>query len=246
MRRYALALLVLTACGSGDPPTFTTLTLASSYDLIGVRRDFPDGLTVTTQSPMTLALEGVVSSGEALRGRLIRTEGNTPAIDLMGTFDPSDGRIAFSATTGPVWSDRVDTLEGIGGNAIDGTPTDGVANEIVGFVQTSTGSSQIEASFLAVARTDRRPDGVDQSLVTVEIPELGLVRIVGAAGAAPRSAGIEVFRHQLIERNAEFSLHQAMDDGSFSISVPGFSGDLFLLRVRLSGRASTGIAVLAP
>jgi hypothetical protein len=246
MGRIARLLLLVAAGCSGDPPAFTQLTLASSYDLIGVRRNFPDGLTVASHEPLTLALEDVAASGESVRARLLRTEGNTPAVELRGTFDAVEARIAFSATSGPVWSNRTEVIEGIGGNAIDGTPVDGLANEIVGFVQTSSGSSQVEASFLAVARDDRRPNGIDASAVNITTPELGRVRIVGSAGAAPRSGGIEVFRHQLIEAVGEFSLHQASDDGSFDVNVSGFSEDLFLLRVRLSGRASTGIAMAAP
>lgn len=245
MRRSIVLLLLLASCGS-DRPSVRSLTLAETYDLSGVRRDFSDGLTVTAQHAYTLVLEQVLDSGGMARATLRRTEGASASIDLMGSFDPSDGRLSFVPTTGAVWSDRVDVVDGIGGNAFDASPTDGLANEIVGFVQTSSGSAQYEASFLAVARTDTRPAELDGSRVTVTSPELGRVRIEGSAGTALGSAGIEVFRHQLIERESFFTFHQARDDGSFTADIEGFSSDLLILRARVAGRAGPSIAVSVP
>ncbi|MEQ9502822.1 MAG: hypothetical protein RIT81_38485 [Deltaproteobacteria bacterium] len=245
MKRLAAFALVLAGCGS-EPPTLRTLTLAETYDLSGVRRTFTDRLSVTAQDPFTLTLEQVLDSGGQARATLRRTEGATPSIDLMGSFESADGRITFMPTSGAVWTDRIDVIDGVGGNAFDAKPTDGLANEIVGFVQTSSGSRHWEASFLAVARTPNRPEPLDAAGVTVSVPELGVVRIEGSAGTAPGSAGIEVFRHQMIERDADFTLHQALDDGSFNAEIVGFSDDLLLLRARVAGRAGTTIAVVAP
>ncbi len=245
MRRTFVVCLLLAGCG-GDPPSIRTLTLAETYDLSGVRRDFADGLTVSAQRTFTLTLDGVLDSGGMARATLVRTEGQSTPIELMGSFDTSDGRLTFMPTTGAVWSDRIHVVDGIGGNAFDASPKDGLANEIVGFIQTSSGAAQYEASFLAVARTDTRPAGLDASRVTVSIPELGRVLIEGSAGTAPGSAGIEVFRHQMIEREADFTLHQALDDGSFSADIEGFSGELLILRARVAGRAGPSISTSVP
>lgn len=242
--RVACALLLLAGCGS-DPPTIAELTLASSYDVIGVKRDFPDGLTVTAQTPITLTLENVAASGGNVRAEIV-TGSSSAAVAISGTFDSDSGRVLFDPTSGAVWSGRVDVIDGVGGTALDASPRDGIANEIVGFIQTSTGTAQFETSLLAVARTDARPESIVATKVTITVPELGVVNIVGEASSAPRSGGIEIFRHQLIERDPEFALFQARDDGSFDVTLSGFSKDLFLIRPRVAGRAGTGIALFAP
>lgn len=242
MRRALILTLLAASCGS-DPPTVRQLTLASTYDLSAVRRDFSDGVSVTAQHAVALTLEDVLDSGGNARAVLV---GSGAPIDLMGSFDPADGRLRFDPTTGEVWSNRFDVVDGVGGTAVDGGPTDGLANEIVGFVQTSSGTGQYEASYLAVARVADRPDPIVEANTTLEVRALGEVRIVGSAGAAPGSAGVEVFRHQLLEREPEFTLHQARDDGTFVIDVVAFEGDLLLLRTRLTGRASTAVAFVVP
>ena len=70
LRPFGVVSLLLLSCGS-DPAPIAQLSLAESYDVVGVARLFPDGLTFARPRSFAFSLEGVRSSG----GRAL-AEGN--------------------------------------------------------------------------------------------------------------------------------------------------------------------------
>lgn len=231
-----LGLALILACGGSGGGTTRILTLATTYDALGVARTLADGVTPTEMNEVYFRIDGVSTSGGRVSGS-VAPNGGPGAFEFDGRFD-EDGMLTMPIGEAPLTSTIAETVDELGGVAEDTKPTDGVADEINGYIRTRFGLSIHDGSFLAVARQSARPDPIDESKVTLESTELAEVRIQGSAGAVMGLAGVEVFRFRLRDTTPEFSLYQAREDGSFDLRVTAIQEDVFLLRARVVGKAS--------
>lgn len=236
------ALVLAAACGGDEPPPQVALTLAEAYDVVGVLRVLPDGLTPTELQPFRFELLEVTTSG----GRVLATarrEGSA-SVRLSGELEPESGMLRFDGADGAFTGPGLERLVALGGRAIDGTPEDGVADEINGYIRTATGAvSSGEGSILAVSRYARRPAAPSPETLSAAKSGLGRVTVRGTPGAAPMRAAVEVLRFRLEVREPEFRPFVARDDGSFVADVEGLPEDLFVVRIRQSGRVSDAVVV---
>jgi len=234
--------LLLISCGS-DPAPIAQLTLAESYDVVGVARLFPDGLTFAGHRSFAFSLEGVRSSG----GRAV-AEGQAGAgpVALMGTFDAAEGELVLGPADGVLTSTRSERVVTLGGRADDALPKDGVAQELVGFVNSTFGGATSEGRFVATARYQGRPAEPDLTKITLEASGLGKWRLKGTTGSVPTAAGLELLRHE-IDRGPPVQVAlQAQNDGSFDQEIDALSGEILVLLARSAGRASKPVLLLVP
>lgn len=234
--------LWLWGCG-GDPAPIAQLTLAESYDVVGVARLFPDGLTFAGHRSFAFSLQGVRSSG----GRAV-AEGRAAGgpVALMGTFDAAEGELVLGPADGVLTSTRAERVVTLGGRADDALPKDGVAQELVGFVNSTFGASTSEGRFVATARYDGRPAEPDLTKITLETSGLGKWRLKGTVGAVPTAAGLEILRHEIDRGPPVQVAFQSLNDGSFDQEIDALSGELLVILARSAGRASRPVLLAVP
>jgi hypothetical protein len=243
--RALLALVSLAtgapACGGEGPPA-RPLTLAEGYDLVGVARVAPDGIAASALTSVRLALEGVVVQGGRVRAEL-RGEASAP-VALEGAFSSETRTLRFEPTQGAFTGTVTESLTALGARADDdGAPSDGVADELSGFLRLTRGAAVLEATLLGAARASDRPPAPDARKVAAAVSGLGRVRLAGAAGAVIPFSGVELLRFSLGLSEPRFALVQAREDGSFEIQAEGLPADVFVVRVRAAGRASDAVAL---
>ena len=220
--------------------------MASSYDAIGVARRLPDGLVPEALVPIELSFDNMRASGGRVTG-LVARSGSADAIELTGDFDSSSGDIVFTPGARATFFGGAHTLEQLGGRADEGRPTDGIADELVGFVGTSTGAARVQGRFIATARVDGRPQPPDFSKITAMVADLGEVTISGGPETAPPLSGIEIFRHTLAKEEPDFRQEPVAEDGSFSVTITALPEDMLIIRRRMTGRASdAGFVMIMP
>jgi hypothetical protein len=234
-----LASLLLSSCG-GDKTPSTVITLADGYDAIGAGRILPDGLTPAALQMVQFSLEIQASGGHAV-GRIQRT-GGTPAM-IMGDFDTM-GVLSILPLDGAVTGTTAERIEHLGANALDAKPTDGIADELAGYLRTSRSNGRVfDGSFFATSRISGRPAAPDASKITIAAMAGGKARVVGTAGAVPAIAGIESYAYNLADHDPKQSQGQAGSDGAFQFTVDALEGDLILLRANQVGIVGPMIGV---
>ncbi len=216
--------------------------MASSYDAWGAARVLEDGLTPSRLISVQLSLQNVrVSGGRATA--LVAKQGSGDATELMGNYDAETGELTFEPGGRAFFFGAPELLQQLGGRADDGVPQDGIANEWVGFVGTSSGAVVKQGRFIATAQLDTRPDPIDGSKVSAQVSGLGMVTVAGAAEATFPMSGIEVFRYTLSKPDPDFETGAAQQDGSFEVSLTALPEDVLVIRRRSAGRASDAMFV---
>ncbi|MCK6550752.1 hypothetical protein L6R52_33250 [Myxococcota bacterium] len=231
----ALAGLAALACG-GEPEPKRTLSLASTYDTIGVARRLAEGSEPLGHVVLFVTFDGLVASGGRVIGTVGR-RGEGSAASLTGTFDLDTGQLAFDSVDGALTSTLTERIDELGGRADDVAPEDGITDELVGYLRTRRGTLVTDGTLLGISRTDGRPRAIDDAKVTIREESTGAVRITAEPGAAIPAAGIDIFRFRLSKRSPDYDLVQARDDGSFDVVVDGIREDTFVLRLRTIGVA---------
>jgi hypothetical protein len=230
----AACALTIAACGGSDPPA-RVLTLHSSYDVLAVVRTLPDGVTPSALHPLYFRLDNVNISGGRASGDLL-PNGGPSAYAFDGAFD-AEGNLTMPIGSAALTGTITETVDALGGRAIDSKPEDGAADELNGYLRTRIGLEIRDGTLLGVAKQNGRPEDLDETKVTIESVELGVVRVAGSAGAVIGNAGVEIFRFRLRDTEPEFTIGQALGDGSFDVRVTGIAEDVFLLRPRVIGKA---------
>jgi hypothetical protein len=239
IRRACPAIFLLVGCGT-DPPPIAQLTLASRYEVVGVARLFPDGLTVGRQRPFSFVLEDLQSSG----GRAVGVaKGSVPSLpaSLSGTFEADEGQLRLGPGDGALTSTVSERIVALGGIAEDALPKDGIAQEISGFINSTFGVMLSEGRLLAIADYDGRPPTPDKSKITLTPMGLGKYLAQGTAGAVASGAAIEIRRHQLDMSDTTNDNFLAREGGAFEQEIDGLPGDIVLLSARSAGRSSAAI-----
>ncbi len=243
MRRLLLQLLLFLpiACGESTPEPDLVLTTATNYDLVGVARVMPDGIAVTSQHVVYLTVSNVSLQGARVNATVAQKGG--PEYPVRGSFNPEDGVLLFEPFTGALSGNATEDVAAFGGRLYDSSPVDGIADEWVGFVNTSSGTPTVELKTYGVARRDGRPNAPDATKLT-RVQDGPAVTLSGSAGAIGGRYGVEVLRFPQSRTNPEGFSTQARADGSFSISLDGLANDIFLLRVRQGERLSEATPLL--
>lgn len=224
-------------CGS-EPPRRVELALGSTYDAVSVLRILPDGSSPTGFREAYMTFDGLRVSGGRLSGTVAAKNGGAP-ISLSGTFDAHTGQLQFERATGALTSSRAEMITELGGRGNERIQKDGVADEIVGFIELARGRSIERGSLLAVARDDRRPPIPIEARIAITPAGLGMVKVAGQNGAVVSSGAVEIFRFELARQQPpSFTLATVGSNGSFSIVIPGLTDDVFLIRARVAGTTS--------
>jgi hypothetical protein len=227
--------LALVGCGAEDPPK-RTLSLASTYDTIGVARLLAEGSEPIGHVVLFVTFDGLVASGGRVIGTVGR-RGEGTAASLAGTFDLDTGQLAFESVDAALTSTLTERVDELGGRADDVAPEDGITDELVGYLRTRRGTLVTDGTLLGISRADGRPRAIDETKIAIREEGVGAVRITAAAGAAIPAAGVDLFRFRLSKRSPDYDLVQARDDGSFDVVVDGIREDTFVLRLRTIGIA---------
>jgi hypothetical protein len=248
MRPARLALLALTAgCGgTAAPPTPVSVVLAPEYHVTVVTKIFPDGVGVDRLEVVPLRLFDLQTAGGQVVGSVARADGG-PTHPVQGTFEADTGRFRFDAFEGPLISPQPERVEAMGGRGDDDIPADGIANAITGFVRTSSGTTyQTDGAYIGVADAEGLP-ALDVAKASAQEIEVGRVRLEGAVGFAPNSAGVEVFVYSPRGEQPTFQVESAEPDGrlrpTFLSAVPG---DVILMRALVARRLGPAVALKVP
>ncbi len=242
MRGLVLLVAGLSACG-GPSGTTGPLALATEYDAVGVVRVYFDGLTPTALDTFGATFRGLRDSGGRAAGEVARRGIGATPIPLAGTYDAETAQLQFDLTTGALTSTRTESIS-IAGVVDDGYPKDdGVGDHLTGFLRAEMDPEVRQGQFLAVARYEGRPDPVDDTKVHAIVQEDGTVEIAGDPGATMPSVGVEILRFTVARADPDFMIIVARDDGSFSLTMTGVLGDVFLCRAA-PGRARSDARVV--
>lgn len=237
------ALLALAACGGDEAPPIAQLTLAERYDVAGVARLFPDGLNYVGHRSFHFRLEALRSSGGRAVGQGM---GSGAAVALSGTFDPAMGELVLGPADGILTATTTERIVSLGGRAEDSLPKDGIAQELVGFVNSNFGELLSEGRFVATAEYEERPPAPDLSKLHLTPAGLGKFLLSGEAGAVSNSAGVEVLRHQ-VDRGPPLQVaFQARPDGSVNQELDALTGEILVILTRAAGRPSAPVLLPVP
>jgi hypothetical protein len=244
--RFACSSCLLVASGCSDPPALDALILAEQFDAVGVVRVFPDGLTPRSLDAFAMSFRSVRVSGGRALAEVERKGLGSSAIMVSGTFEEDTGRLQFDLAQGALTSTRSEAVA-IAGMAEDGFPEDdGVADHVTGFVRAEIDLVVREGQFLAVSPNDLRPAPIDDTKVAAVDRMDGTVSLEGSAGAAIASVAVELLRFTVTKAEPDFRVFEANGDGSFSQTVTGLRGDIFLVRNSPAGRRSDARIVRVP
>jgi hypothetical protein len=216
------------------------LTVAKTYDAIGVVRVLPDGIQPMSLKGIQFVLDQLSVSNGKISGTITPKGSIAPAVPLSGTFDAKSGMIVFDSVDVVLTGTASETIDQLGGRADDLLPKDGIADEISGYIETDYGSARTDGTFLGTQRQDVRPAAPMETKVHIMAESPGAVRVIGDPGAVMQLAGVEVFRFQVAQHDPVMTLGQAEKDGSFSVNVAGTTDDAFIVRARVAGIASDG------
>lgn len=234
---FALVFGTVTACGGSNEEPARALTLHRAYDALAVVRVHPDGVESTAIFSVFFRITDIDVASDRATG-VITPDANGENYAFDGRFE-SDGNFVMPLDTATLTASSAEEIQELGGRAADTTPEDGVADEINGYLRTRRGQEIHSGVFFGVAQQPARPEEVDETKVTVRpAAELGQIEITGAPGAVIGRAGVEIFRFKILDSDPDFTLIQAMGDGSFSAKVAGIEEDAFVLRARVIGKAS--------
>lgn len=238
MRAPVLGCLLLAACGDGDAGA-GALALTDTYDVIGVGRVLPDGLLPTHHRPFFWSLSNISATAGQVSLQVLQ-KGAAAAVGAAGSYDALSGRLSLDPFTASLTTTVTETATAMGADASEGTPSDGLAHELSGFIETRAGDSVLEGRFLAVSRTGRTPAAPDGQKVAAVSPMLGVVDVDGAAGSVIAHAAVEIFVYTLGLLDPAFFLTKADGDGAFHATVDGLVDDVVVIRARSGGTAGDG------
>lgn len=234
--RAPTLLLLVAACGS-DPPVEVQLSLGPRYEVLGVARALPDGVTPESLAPLSFRYEMLASSGGRIAGKLVSATGAESAI--AGDLDPKSGDFSVEPLSFALTGTAPANVVELGGRGFDGTPSDGVVDDMSGYLRLEWpgGARALQAYTIAASPAANAPSAPDVSKIMAARTGLGRARVAGDAGAIlPRSA-VEIFVHRLALEPPKMSLVTSADDGAFTADIDASEGDALLIRARNVGIA---------
>lgn len=243
MRRLAgiAGVLLAAAACSGAEPGPGTIALADSYDATGVVRFYRDGVALERLETVHLSFDRVSVDGAVASGEVARR--GAAAVAVTGEYDEATGVLHFSTPfEAALTSTSAETVEQLGGGAIEALPRDGVGDELNGFIRVRRGSDVLDGQLVAISRIPGRPDRPGEA-ITARLEEVGRARVRGEPGTTLPKLGIELLVYTLGKKDPGFFILQADDAGGFEGVVDGLAEDVVLIRARAGGVASDARAV---
>ncbi|MBI4821647.1 MAG: hypothetical protein HY791_35625 [Deltaproteobacteria bacterium] len=228
------------ACGS-DPPVDTQLSVAAEYVSVGVVRVSNAGATALR--PFRFELSSMLVSGSKASAKL---EGVGSEIELTGYYDGAEHLVVFELFDAAVTSTATESIAGLGMKLTDGKPSNGIADEISGFVEGHQGQVTLDGSFLGVSRRTVRIDPPQPDQLSAARSGLGEIEVMGGPGTIHGPIGVELYRFTSTDRNPVLTTARANDDGSFRVTLEGVPGDVVVVRANAAGVPSFGEFVAVP
>lgn len=233
----------LSGCGE-ELPSPTVLDLAPRYLGVGVVRVDRELGTASALRAFELELTDLVLAGGTVSGTAGHLQGG-PRLRLNGTYDRENAQIRFTGGTGALTSTRSEQVARFGFRPEEG-PADGVAADLVGFIDTATVGATTSGRWVAVD-PGQALDPPDRSRVSVApSSRLGYYEVTGAAGASLGGAGVQILRFSLELDVPEAFVVPVRFSGEFIDDLRALPGDVLVLRAQAAGRFSHGIAVPVP
>jgi hypothetical protein len=242
MIRLGLVLTAISIAGCGSDPETNLLTLADTYDVIGVARVLPDGVAATELTDFAWTLRALRVQGGAVTG-VLAPKDRTIEIPLMGEIDGATGNFSFVPFEAALTSTASESVEQIGGTGFDGAPKNSIADDMTGFVKTRRGARVHQGFWIAASNGESRPPVPDKAKISANRESFGVAKVIGMPGAAAPTAQVELFVYFLAPGDPRFTTTVTRDDGSFEATVDALEGDHVIVRLRKAGIAGDGVSL---
>lgn len=245
LRLPLLCLALSSGCGE-DPDPIRELDLDARYLGIGVVRvDGELGQNAYLRS-FEFVLEDLLLIGGTVSGSARNLEGTAP-FRLDGSYDRDNNQMRFSGGSGAVTSTATEQVVRFGFRPDDGVPVDGVASELIGFVDTATQGATSSGRWVAVVDGPDKLDAPDPTRISITASErLGVYIIEGLSRASPGGAGLQVMRFSPELDVPRVETVPVEFSGAFIIDAIALPGDIIVLRPIISGRSGPGVALPVP
>ncbi|MBI2378331.1 MAG: hypothetical protein HYV07_30305 [Deltaproteobacteria bacterium] len=226
-------------CGA-ETTTSVQLSVASDYAATGVLR-----LSGPPEAPRVLELFRFTMTHLAVSGAKSQAEvtGTREPIHATGAYDGSEDLVTFSAFTTSLTSTGTLEVQSLGFKLTDGRPSDGIADEISGFLEGVSVDGPFDGSFLGISSKVSRIEAPKVDLISASPSGAGELLVLGSAGAIHGPLGVELYRFTRGDRNPASTTGRASDDGSFRVVVSGVVGDILVIRANAAGVPSEAVSI---